>query len=312
MRKNQKYFDNPAIGSSLLSTFIEDSPDHALLEVKPTNSMENGRVWEDLVEYYIVTARGKKSNFKDKYFLSKVTEFPSPSKKVSIPELLDNKDIKSAVSEAYTYTKKGTLHGTFANYHSILDEIKDNDFKRPIPSNCWNKMCKMWANFCKAEWQGQNIFDMLCGLPVVKFQQEHYWTDLISGAKCRMKSDIEAVYETASGNHGWVADFKFTGGIKQFTARGIKTRWQDRHYSSGYAQYCHTEDIEAPQNMIYIIADNTAPYLIYVREIRPLDAMQLQTTYNEKLAECQAWIKGGKKAVGFKEESVNQYFRPVN
>jgi len=313
MRKNRKYFDSTAIGSSLLSTFIEESPDHALIEVKPTNSMENGRVWEDLVEHYIVTARGGESDFTDKYFISTVSDFPNPKKVPAIPELLDSKDVKKAVKEAYVWNKdKKALNQTYVVYHNLLYEIQSNNHKRPIPTGCWDKMQKMWINFKKAQWQGQNIFEMLCGLPAVKFQQEHYWTDLISGAKCRMKSDIEAVYETASGKHGWIADLKCTAGIKNFNSRGIKTRWQDRHYSSGYTQHCYTEDIEAPQNVIYIISDIQPPHLTYVREIQPLDAMQLQTVYGDRLTECWAWIKEGKKTIGFKEESMNQYFKPVN
>jgi len=310
MRKDQPYFDNPAIGSSLLSTYIEDSPDHALMEVKPTNPMENGRVWEDLVEHYLT---GGKNGFNDKYFLSTVSDFPNPKKVPGIPELMDSKNVKKAVKSAYVWNKgKKALNQTYAAYHILLDEIQANDHKRPIPTGCWDKMEKMWSNFLKAEWRGNNIVEMLMGLDTVKFQTEHYWKDIECGAECRMKSDIEAVYETSEGKQGILIDLKFTGGIKQFTTRFIKTRWQDRHYSTGYGQYCRRNDVEPPLNMIYLICECAAPYLTYVREMQPLDVMQLQSEYSEKLTECWSWIKGGKKAVGFKEQSVNKYGRPVN
>lgn len=319
MRKNQAYYDSPAIGSSLLSTFIEDSPDHALMEVKPNEAMEMGRIWEDLVEYYLSDSRNR---FTNKYFVSEQTVFPKPTKLPSIPELMDRENVEKAIMQAYIWnkgkpTKKGEkavkkLNSIYKTYHDLLDEIKANNYKRPIPKDCWDTMKKMWDNFCKAQWMGNNIVQMLKGLKDVKFQTEHYWTDLDSGAKCRMKSDIEAVYETAEGKQGWLADLKLTSGIVQFEQRTKKYRWQDRHYTTGYGQKCRNNDILPPLSMPFIISEMKAPYLTYVRTIRPLDAMELQTEYDQNLTDCWQWIKGGKQAVGYKEQYVNKYGRIVN
>ena len=308
MRKDQNYFDSKAIGSSLLSTFIEDSPDHALIEPKPTNSMERGRIWEDLIEHYMTNG---KNGFLDKYYISGLPSFPTSTTQPSIPELMDSDNVEKAIKGAFVWTQSKNLNQKYEKYHDLLAEIEHQDYKRPIPKECWEKMGRMWTNFCKAEWQGHNIVNMLMAASSLKFQQIHYWKDTDCQAECRMKSDIEAVLNTPYGKTGWLGDIKWTEKINGFTTRASKIRWQDAHYTTGYAKHCAKVEIKAPQSMVYIVSEFTAPYLTHVFQMRPDDAMVIQSEYKEHIVKCQRWIKGGKKAVGFREKSVNKYFRIV-
>jgi len=311
MREDQAYFNSKAIGSSLLSTFIQ-SPDHALMQVHPTNYMENGRIWEDLVQYQII---GDKSGFTDKYYRSETDNLPVSQTYRSIPDIMDDDDITQAVADGYIYSKDGSLNARQNARHTLFDEIKENGYKRPIPLECWGKMQKMWHNFSKAQYKGRNIVNMLRSIKDVKFQTIHYWTD-ISGAECRMKSDIEAVYPTEQGLQGMIIDLKCASNVTEYGNN--RNRWQERHYVTGYRQYCLKNKINPPQHMIFAISEQKIPYLTYVDYLEnPLEynrdyIFENQEKYQEHLEACHKWIKAGKKSKGFKERVLDKYFRPIN
>ncbi len=311
MREDQAYFDSKAIGSSLLSAFIQ-SPDHALMQVNPTNYMENGRIWEDLVEYQIV---GKKSSFTDKYYRSEKGRLPDSKTYRAIPDIMDDDNITQAVEDGYIRNKDGSLNGKQETRHALLDEIKVNGYKRPIPLECWEKMQKMWHNFSKAEYKGRNIVSMLRSIKDVKFQTIHYWTD-ISGAECRMKSDIEAVYPVGQELQGMIIDLKCESNVTEYGNK--RHKWQDRHYVTGYRQYCLKNRITPPQHMIFAISEQKNPYLTYVdylenpQEYNRDYIFENQEDYQKHLEACHKWIKAGKKSKGFKERVVDKHFRPIN
>ena len=312
MRKDQAYFDSKAIGSSLLSKYIQ-SPDHALMETVGTSYMEKGRIWEDLVEFQITGGTW----FHQKYFLAEAPQLPESKRYLSIPDILDSNDIPQAVARGYIYNqpkKKGvppqlSMQKGLPARHAMLNEIKANAYKRPIPVEDWADMQRLWNNFRKATYKGRNIVNLLKSLDDVQFQVQRYWTDLGSGAECRMKSDIEAVEQTEDGKKGMLIDLKWTSFTPTYGKENF--RWQDRHYLAGYTQHCLQMGIEPPYHMIFIIPENKAPYLTHVQYIE--SGMQdNEIDYQGHIAACWQWIQAGKPQQGFKEEPVNRFFRPMN
>jgi len=311
--KKHNYFDSPAIGSSLLSSFIQ-SPDHALMKTTASNYMERGRIWEDLIEYMITEDEKK---FKQKYYLSELEKFPTSTTYSSIPDIMDNENVVQTISNGYIYNKlkkgekKPSLNRLHATRHSLLDEIKVNGYKKPIPKECWEKLLKMWENFQKAHYKGRNIVSLLKGLDDVKFQTEHYWKDMLCGAECRMKSDIEATYSTKEGRKGIIFDIKWTSNMSDYG--NSRFRWQDRHYTTGYGRKCRQNDIEPPPSMIFLISEYKEPYLTYIWSLDDYQGItENQSDYQAHVEQCGQWIDAGKPLKGYKEQTVNKYFRPNN
>jgi len=308
------YFDSTDIGSSLLGSFIEGQ-DYALKEVKPTGFMETGKIYEDLIEEEATGA----DNFSSKYFASSINNFPETKnpKLKGIFEILDGDNIAADIENGYAYAENGKLNGHYKNRHNCLNQIKAHDYRRPLPSPTWETMKLMLENFKIAQfappehdWKS-NVFKMISSSDV-KFQQEHFW-DSESGAKCRMKSDIEVFFESEGQKHGLIIDLKVTANWPSFRTNWIKKYiWQSKHYLAGFRLWCIGNGIVPPDVIWYFIQESTAPYLLHMKALSIEAIDSLSTDYEFHLNACQSWIDSGKPKRGYTDaEHVDRYLRSI-
>jgi hypothetical protein len=286
------YFDNPAIGSTLLARFM-DHQDKALKEVSPTGFMEMGRMFEDLIEEEVTGS----PVFFDKYFKSDMNLGPESAAWKKILPLFERDDppTEDEIEKLYVWntapskeTGEIELNGTHKNLHRALDQIVAHDFRRLVPKNMTDALTAMLANFKRTETHE-------------------------SGAACRMKSDIEVFWEVEGKKHGMNIDLKATANFGSFVQNWKKSYiWQFMHYSAGFRQYCLENNI-TPHKMQYVISESAEPYLINIWDLSDAATERLKPKYNQGLTDCQVWLDGGKPTTGFKKhQTVDRWGREVN
>lgn len=312
MKKDQSYFNSPAIGSSLLADFIK-SPDHALKKVSLSLPMLYGIIWEDMLEAQL---KGNADGFYKKFYHSKIDKFPDTKNPTltNIVELLNSPDITQALNSAYIYKNDGSLSNTYKNRHFLLDEIKDNNYRIPIPSELWEIFNKQWINFQKAVYWKNKLTDWLTKTEKVVFQQPYFWTDEDTGAECRMKSDIEVYYEHSGEKSAQIFDIKWTSCYDNFR-RGWSQRyiWQNAHYINGFHHQCaqNNSDIALNPNMVFIVSEAKEPYMTYVIELSLEAKEKLEYEYKAHLGKCWEWIQNGRRSQGYLTQTVDRYLRPI-
>jgi hypothetical protein len=316
--RDQKYFDSPAIGSSLLANFMKGQ-DHALKEVQPTGFMEEGRIFEDLIQE---KATGE-DIFGKKYFSSDMDLSPdSAAWKKLLPIFEDNSNIVDDIENAYVWKNpdkygKVELNCTHKKLHRALDQIKAHNYRRLVPESTWTRFKAMLENFQLAEFKhpdwpnGINLFQMLCG-PGVKFQKTHFWTSE-SGAYCRMKSDIEFFWQNEGVNCALIADLKLTANWPTFLQNWRNNYiWQSKHYLEGFRKYCLDNEIWPPNEIWYFVQESTYPYLLHSIALSHDDLAFIDQEYEEGLINCQRWIDAGKPKKGYVETCfVNRWGKPI-
>ena len=297
------YFKSSAIGSSLLAAFIKGQ-DYAKMGVRPTGYMEAGKIWEDWLEEQMSDS----SVFTDKYFFSKVDKFPETTNPMlkSVAEIVNCRNIKLAVLNGYVHKVGGDgLNGRYKARHDLLDDIRKNGFKRPIPRLLWDDMQMMFENFQKVRHQGLNLFDSLKGKS--HWQQTHFW-QTATGAKCRMKSDIET-YFVSGKKYGELHDIKLTANIATFWRNWrSKYVWQAIHYLEGFKDFCEKNIITPPKYMWFIITEAVAPFLTRIITLSQKAQKILLPQYHQHVTDCQTWIDAGKPAKGYIDTHIVDNF----
>ncbi|MBT8373944.1 MAG: hypothetical protein KJN80_03425 [Deltaproteobacteria bacterium] len=307
------YYESDYIGSSLLAKFI-DHQDKAALETKPTESMEDGKRFEDLVQQEITG----ESIFDDKYFRSDLKSIPSTTKEGAKPilEIMESENFREEVDNGYILKADGTPHGTYKNHNRCLDQIKAHDYRRPIPETSWGKFFKMLENIKRTKFELMckefELSDLLQNVTVTQFQREHFWEDK-SGAKCRMKTDMQSFYQVDEEMRGLIWDIKVTANWNTFLFNWrTKYIWQNKHYLSGFQNFCELKKVRPPEKMWYIIVESTPPYLVTLWALHPIELEELDSPYHAALKKCQTWIDAGKPTTGFrKQQTVNRYGREM-
>jgi hypothetical protein len=326
------YFGSPAIGSSLLAACIarleplEICTDRATKEVKPTEFMEAGKVFEDLVEE---TYSGKEV-FTDRYFKSDISKIPDyKGNRTDIRQILeildieDDEEMKAAVDDAYIYTGAGNLHGSYKQRHRCLDQIKAHDYRRPIPEPMWGKLWIMLERFGKYPFKigdsrrPLNFWLKHEGIKIA-FQVEHFWKHE-SGAECRAKFDM--VWTWRSGADIWAMplDIKATideiGGIKSFKV--FLKNWsriyvlQSKHYMEGFIVWCAENGcIPCPQ-IPYLVQESVEPYITHCKALSVRELDNLSTPYDGAIPQIWEWIEAGKPIKGYTDQqTVDRWGRP--
>jgi hypothetical protein len=307
------YFNSAHIGSTLLAKFL-DHPDKAKKEIKPKSCMEKGNIYEARLQEEIEGS----TVFSGRYFKSSVKKFPETScpDLKGILDILESDDIKREVDKGYVYTKPDKdgnkkLSGTYKCRHKMLDEIKANGYRRPVPAGVWNDLKEMMINFKLAKFGGGNLFYSLQALDT-RFQVEHYWQHE-SGAKCRAKWDIITIYEEDGIRKGLVFDVKATENWPSFKHNWRQRYiWQNKHYLEGFRNWCFEQGIEPPETMQYLIAESTDPWLLHIWSLATEVLDDMTPEYDDALARCQAWIDAGRPRIGYETEiTVNRWGKEV-
>ncbi len=264
---NGKYFESPAIGSSILGTVIERIErdengvwrpliclDRATVPVKPSKFMQVGKMFEDLVEQEF----SGRPVFTEKYFKSELNEIPTTTAKGvrCILRMFENaRPIKTEeyepgvkplytntlhrdVAEGYQFTKPNKdgevrLNKTYAPRHQCLDEIKAHNYHFPVPTPTWEKLQVMLERFknypLEINGSTKSIWNWR-ELVNIQFQVEHFW-EHESGAECRAKFDMVWTYQAGNETYAIPFDLKVTadevGGIKSI---GVFNRNWTRKY----------------------------------------------------------------------------------
>jgi hypothetical protein len=339
------YFNSDAIGSSLLASVIASFRDNeivfcfdrATIPVKPTSSMEIGKMFEDLVE----TTIGGKWDFWEKYFTSDMNSIPEyKGERTDISQILEildmgKEEIRQAVGVekpgwAYMTKKGGFLHGSYKSRHRMLDQIRAHNYRRPIPKPTWEKLEIMLERFMNYPFEFSGVEKTISewlesGLIKCEFQVEHFWETehptMGEGgfAKCRAKYDMIWFWVDGDGDmHGILFDLKVTEdkiddlkSIHVFN-RNWRTRyiWQSKHYHEGFKDYCAKNGIIPHPVIWYLIQESEEPQVTYGRALSELELEELSGPYRETLFKTQEWIDRGKPVKGYmRQQKVDRYGR---
>ena len=315
------YFKTDAIGSSLLGTVIENiNPlrlcfDRAYEPVKPTEAMENGKIFEDFVEQEY----SGKPVFNEKYFHSDLAKIPvyrgdNPNIK-QILEILDM-DINEIRQEigienpgfAYIRTKNESLNKTYKTRHHCLDQIRAHDYRRPIPAPTWEKLQKMFLRFEYYPFQladsRQSLKDWITKYVEIEFQVEYFWKHQ-SNAECRAKFDMIWFWKNADNIYALPFDLKVTDNWSSFQNNWkSKYIWQSKHYLEGFKQYCKDKGYIGGKHIWYIIQESSEPFITHARALDIEDQNKLTPAYDEAISQIWEWIKMDKPVKGFMEQEI--------
>lgn len=303
------YGRTDCIGSSILGAYIDDSG-KAHLEVAKTNSIEPGHIWEDLLEERIT---GRKF-FDEKYFESSVSEFPTAKDRRTIPDIMEEQDLKLWIEQSII--KKADGKPKKSNYNEILFEIKDNGYRRPVPAQLLRNMEDAWENFQKYVFNDKdhlcrvNLVELLSG---AKWQYEHFWEE--NEIKCRQKLDTWAACMTRNGRLDIPVDIKWTACIKQFRQNWKrKLVHQAIHYEYGFRDLLlRQEGVHFDGVMYFVVAENKPPFTIYGFWLTEDDYLRNAGLYYRYLSDCWDWIQAGKPSPGWVEmQPLDRYARPVH
>ena len=310
------YFDSRAIGSSILGQVIVRSEpleiclDLATVTVKPTAFMEDGKVFEDLVEQEF----SGKDIFDNKYFksdISKIPEYKGDRTDIrQILEILDNpqEEQETAIESAYIRKADGSLHGSYKQRHRCLDQIRAHDYRRPIPKPFWKKLWKM-SDRTKAypfEINGHtvSVAEWMASYVDVEFQVEYFWKHE-SGAECRAKFDMVWIWECEEKTYAMPFDLKVTANWPSFESNWkYKYIWQSKHYMEGFVRWCVENGCIPHPQIWYLIQESKEPFITHMRALSVRELDNLTEPYDEAILSMWGWIEAGRPVKGFVEQQT--------
>jgi len=328
------YFKFDAIGSSILGRVImgflkkHESPvlccDLAAVPVKPTQAMEIGKQFEDLVEQEY----SGKPVFDNKYFISDISKIPEYRGEtpdvMQILHILDSDNIEEEVKRGYIWNTKPDkksgqpkLNKTYKQRHSCLDQIIAHDYRRPIPAPLWKKLQIMLERFRNYPFSisgmVHSLHDWMTNSNIdVEFQVEYFWKHDCD-AECRAKFDMILTWKINGDRVALLFDLKVTQKRSKFEQFWRdKYVWQAKHYLEGFKKWCAENNYIPIPLMWFLIQENEEPYITSARALSPKAFNNMTISYNEAVFEIWEWIKAGKPIRGYMpQQIVDRYGREI-
>jgi hypothetical protein len=283
MTPYEEYRAAPGLNFSSLASYYNagvHSPDHALMTVDFKSYFEYGRQFESMLQDAVTGS----TTFSDRFYFTEL-ENKMPD------ELIEWIDTGIDLTTKYEYTKKGDLSLTYKGRHAYLDEALKNPGKIPVSKPDGEMLKRHTENMLKMKYLDTPVGDILAN---AKWQVPVYWTDEVTGLKCKALVDVLVDL----GGEFLPVDIKTAAGFKKFSYM-LRDKYfiQDLHYIEGV-----NATIGSAMPMVFFVASKESPYLCQPWQVDYGDVdwrIKAIEQYRELCQEYQEWRNQGRPPKGW-------------